>query len=128
MPRGLIFRGGRSVRHHQTRIHWRNHIEAWKRSNQSAAAYCRTHQLRYEAFQRWHTRFKLQNEPESAQGFVRVIEDNQSIAIQHYHPAMTSTSPSSIEIEISGSVRIKLPALAISDLVTLIRSLREHHP
>ena len=82
------------------RQRWREHVNAWKTSNQSQKAFCEAHHLGLASFQRWHRIFKT----EEAEGV-------------NVHPAPVSflpvrvreTVPSNLTILIQDDLRIQVP-------------------
>jgi len=69
---------------------WRSHIQAWRRSGLSQAAYCRDHDLVCSQFGYW--RRKLRSDSRSASGFVQV---------------MTAPSTGGLSVRLPGGVEIK---------------------
>jgi hypothetical protein len=58
--------------------YWREHIDAWRDSGGSGAAYCQLHQLAYHRFNYWRRKFRgldsrAQLTPCESTGFARVL-------------------------------------------------------
>ena len=57
--------------------YWQAHVDAWKSSSQSGAAYCKTHELVYHQFVYWRQKFcsesVKQNNSQNSNGFAQVV-------------------------------------------------------
>ena len=82
------------------RQRWREHVNAWKTSNQSQKAFCEAHHLGLASFQRWHRIFKA--------------EETEGVTV---HPTPVSflpvkvreTVPSNLTVLIHDDLRIEVP-------------------
>ena len=90
------------------RQRWREHVNAWKISNQSRKVFCEAHHLGLASFQRWHKIFKAEE-----------MEDLPA------HPAPISFLPvrvsetvsSSLTILVRDDLRIQVPPGFNQDLL-----------
>ena len=60
----------------QLRQYWREHINSWRESGHSGAAYCQLHQLVYHQFSYWRRKFQDSHAQLTScepAGFVRVL-------------------------------------------------------
>lgn len=91
---------------------WREHLEAWSRSELTQVGYCAAHQLSIKSFRRWRARGKQQ--AAQANGVLTLVPVKLSSA----------SSPSSlVQLHSPGGWRIELPAVDASWLGKLLHKL-----
>ena len=64
--------------------YWRGHIDAWRDSGGSGAAYCQLHQLAYHRFNYWRRKFQALDSPAQltpceSTGFARVLANHSEL-------------------------------------------------
>lgn len=59
-----------------------NMVASWRQSGLSQKAYCEQHGVHYHAFHYWFKRYRQQNEPDTAKGFIPVQIQGSSTALQ----------------------------------------------
>lgn len=102
------------ARSDERRSFFARHVELWKRSGLSMAAYCRREQIAYGAFVQWCRRLDgAAAGDEKPVSFVEVVT----------HQTRSSESRA-VAIEIASDVRIVVPAMTAVELASLVAALR----
>lgn len=98
----------------ERRSFFARHVELWKRSGLSMAAYCRREEIAYGSFVQWCRRLdEATDGQEQSVSFVEVVP----------HQASSSTR-GAVAIEIASDVRILVPAMTGEELGALVVALR----
>ncbi len=90
---------------------WQEHIEGWRQSSLTQAAYCASHGLHVKSFGRW--RSKAKEAVQSGNSFLTLIPICVAAPV----------AGSVVQIHTPGGWRIELPAVGATMLADLLRQL-----
>lgn len=102
------------ARSDERRSFFARHVELWKRSGLSMAAYCRREEIAYGSFVQWCRRLD-----EATDGPAKSVSFAEVVA----HEAPLS-QPVGVAIEVARDVRIVVPAMTAEELASLVVALR----
>ena len=99
---------------HERRAMWHTHVKQQRDSNESAASYCRTHNLCLPSFYAWRKRLSGDG-PESAFVEVRCQESVPQQAL-----TLTRSSDGQWQLQLSGPVNAMALAMVVQALETAL--------
>jgi hypothetical protein len=83
------------------RQRWRERIDAWKDSNQTQEAFCKSHHLVFASFRRWRRIFKAQD----SKGVVAAVEPVRFLSVR-----VNDTMSSNLTVLVQNDLRIEVPS------------------
>ncbi len=89
---------------------WRDRLEAWRESGESAASFCRSRRLSYAQFVYWQR--ALRSKRDEAVPLVPVLVESSAVS-----------SPAVIEVVLPNGLRVFMPFGDVAEAIALVRGL-----
>ena len=77
------------TRIHRSAAQWQHFVELWLASGQSAAQFCKTHDLGYVSFCKWRQRFETDEQHTSPTQFIDLSTLTQSTGVARWTIALS---------------------------------------
>lgn len=103
-----------SHRPHRSASQWQRLIDHQARSGDTAAAFCREHDIGYASFMRWCTRFAngeaSLSDSDASPGFIELTRDAIDVRAEHHGQESETivTAPLLIELDLGEGLRLRI--------------------